>query len=284
MLTGVQVMEKDLVYDVGLHKGEDTEYYLKKGFRVIAIEANPQLISECKARFREAIALGRLQIVEGAIAPASAGNTVIFYKNPDFSIWGTIDPAWANRNASRGHPSEQVELNRIDIEGIFRTFGMPFYLKIDVEGADMLVLDSLKLFGERPQYISIESEKVDFSKVEQELVSLRQLGYSKFKVVQQRSIPGTRIRAKALDGQAIEHIFEDCSSGPFGDDIPQSWLTMEETIEEYRNIFVRYRYFGDRSLYTRLPKVAKGVISTVYKVCTGYRGPLPGWYDTHASL
>ena len=59
MLTGVQVMEKDLVYDVGLHKGEDTEYYLKKGFRVIAIEANPQLISECKARFREAIALYR---------------------------------------------------------------------------------------------------------------------------------------------------------------------------------------------------------------------------------
>jgi len=72
-----------------------------------------------------------LQIVEGAIAP---GNTVIFYKNPDFSILGTIDPAWADRNAGRGHASEQVELNRIDIAGTFRTFGMPFYLKIDVEG------------------------------------------------------------------------------------------------------------------------------------------------------
>jgi FkbM family methyltransferase len=277
-------MEKDLVYDVGLHKGEDTEYYLKKGFKVIAIEANPQLISECKARFREAIALGRLQIVEGAIAPASAGNTVIFYKNLNASIWGTIDPAWADRNASRGHASEQVELNRIDIEGTFRTFGIPFYLKIDVEGADMLVLDSLKLFGERPQYISIEAEKVEFSKIKQELVTLRELGYSKFKAVQQRWIPGTKIRAKALDGRAIEHMFEDCSSGPFGDDIPQPWRTLEETIEDYRNIFVRYRYFGDRSLYAKLPWLAKGVISTAYKVCTGYRGTLPGWYDTHASL
>ena len=34
---------KDLVYDVGMHKGEDTEFYLRKGFRVIAFEADPDL-------------------------------------------------------------------------------------------------------------------------------------------------------------------------------------------------------------------------------------------------
>ncbi len=28
----------DLLYDVGMHKGEDTDYYLKKGFKVIGIE------------------------------------------------------------------------------------------------------------------------------------------------------------------------------------------------------------------------------------------------------
>ena len=26
-----------LIYDVGAHRGEDTEFYLKKGFRVVAI-------------------------------------------------------------------------------------------------------------------------------------------------------------------------------------------------------------------------------------------------------
>ena len=36
---------KDLIYDVGMHKGEDTEFYLRKGFRVIAIEADPDLVS-----------------------------------------------------------------------------------------------------------------------------------------------------------------------------------------------------------------------------------------------
>ena len=28
----------DLIYDVGMHKGEDTEFYLSKGFRVIALK------------------------------------------------------------------------------------------------------------------------------------------------------------------------------------------------------------------------------------------------------
>ena len=31
----------DLIYDVGFHQGEDTAYYLKKGFRVVAFEAHP---------------------------------------------------------------------------------------------------------------------------------------------------------------------------------------------------------------------------------------------------
>src|SRR5262249_32360602 len=222
--------------------------------QVVAIEANPELICECKERFRSRVASGDLRIIEGAIAPASAGNTVTFYKNVNVSIWGTIDPGWAERNAVRGHASENIIVNRVDIVETFRAFGIPFYLKIDVEGADKLVLESLEQFDERPQYISIESDKVELSNVESELFALRELGYSKYKVVQQRSIPGTGIRAKAVNGRAFEHTFEECSSGPFGDDIAQPWLTIDEAIAAYRSIFVRYRYFGDRSLYTKLPR------------------------------
>lgn len=49
----------DLIYDVGLHRGEDTDYYLQKGFRVVAVEANPQLVDECTARFAREIADGK---------------------------------------------------------------------------------------------------------------------------------------------------------------------------------------------------------------------------------
>ena len=42
---------QDLIYDVGMHQGEDTDYYLKKGFRVIAFEAEPNLVASCQKRF-----------------------------------------------------------------------------------------------------------------------------------------------------------------------------------------------------------------------------------------
>src|SRR5580700_7845973 len=72
---------QNLIYDVGLHKGEDTDFYLKKGFSVIAIEASPDLVAHAKVRFKEAIINGTLRLIEGAIAPASAGAKIFFYAN-----------------------------------------------------------------------------------------------------------------------------------------------------------------------------------------------------------
>jgi len=49
-------VESDLIYDVGVHQGEDTDFYLKKGFRVVGIEANAALcksVGERSARFKQ---------------------------------------------------------------------------------------------------------------------------------------------------------------------------------------------------------------------------------------
>jgi hypothetical protein len=42
----------DLVYDVGFHQGEDTAFYLKKGFRVVAFEAHPRLAENGRPVYR----------------------------------------------------------------------------------------------------------------------------------------------------------------------------------------------------------------------------------------
>jgi hypothetical protein len=60
--------EKDLIYDVGLHKGEDSEFYLKKGFRVVAIEALPALAQIVTERLRPYLDSGQLVILNVAIA------------------------------------------------------------------------------------------------------------------------------------------------------------------------------------------------------------------------
>ena len=74
----------DLIYDVGMHKGEDTDYYLQKGFRVVAFEANPDLVKLCRTRFANAIDRKELTIVEGAIVNKErAQKTVKFYRQSE---------------------------------------------------------------------------------------------------------------------------------------------------------------------------------------------------------
>lgn len=275
---------QNLIYDVGLHKGEDTDFYLKKGFNVVAIEASPDLVARAKVRFKEAIMNGTLRIIEGAIAPPSAGAKIIFYANSTETVWGTTKGEWAQRNEKLGHPSECIEVNRVDIAEIYRTYGVPFYLKVDVEGADRLVLEELKLFSNRPQYVSLESEKVDFNALKVELELLKSLGYTRFKLVQQQSIPGTKITTPALDGQLFDYVFEPHASGPFGADLPSPWISYDDALEQYRTVFRLYKYFGDHSLLRRMPERLQNFIHKAYRKGTGHQGPLPGWFDTHAAI
>ena len=86
---------KNLIFDLGFHSGEDTDFDLKKGFSVVGIEANPHLVANAAVRFQDAITQGRLHLISGAIAPASAGEKVAFYANPNNSGWGTIRPDWS---------------------------------------------------------------------------------------------------------------------------------------------------------------------------------------------
>jgi FkbM family methyltransferase len=272
--------QPDLIFDIGLHKGEDTDFYLKKGFKVVAFEADPDLIAICKVRFQEPITRRRLRIVEGAIAPEAAGGRIAFYKNLQKSEWGTINQKWVDRNDKLGTRSVTIEVERVDLAAMFRTHGIPFYLKIDIEGADHVVLDELRRFEERPRYISMEAETVDLSQLAAELRSLKHLGYTIFKPVQQESIPGTRIATTTLRGEPLQHLFVDGASGPFGDDLSGPWLSHDECLRRFQAIFSLYRLFGDDGAMRNLP----GGIHLTRLLRRLYRKPLPGWYDIHASL
>ena len=54
----------NLIYDLGSHNGQDSEFYLKKGFTVVAVEANPELCEHLKRRFGREIAEGRYVLIE----------------------------------------------------------------------------------------------------------------------------------------------------------------------------------------------------------------------------
>ena len=281
--------DPDLIYDVGMHLGEDTEYYLKKGFRVIAFEANPELVASCERRFIDQIKSGQLSIVEGAVAPASFGDTITLYQS-SVSGHGTIHADLNKRNSELGWSSirPSIQVKRIDFVDIVVRYGIPFYLKIDIEGSDRYVLSTLGRFPSRPKYISLEAERANFSNLESELRMLRDLGYDKFKAIQQATIPGSSIITKDLVGSHVEHTFSDHSSGGFGDDLEPPWESYDQVLKTYRRIFKYYHVFGDRSVLRQvyLRSGLKSLLRTHLPSLTGrplIRRPLLGWYDTHAS-
>jgi FkbM family methyltransferase len=267
--------EADLVYDVGLHLGEDTAYYLALGHRVIAFEANPDLVARCERRFASEIAEGTLVIVAGAIAPTGSPPTVTFYRNVK-SVWGTISVDWAERNAKLFRGSTAITVPTVDFQDCLARYGVPQFLKVDVEGVDGLVVETACALENPPAYLSMESEKVDFDRLVSDVDRLCEAGYSGFKIVQQASIPGSVVDARKLNGERLRYRFEKHSSGPFGEQLPGPWLGRDQAIERYRRIFMRYRLIGDRSVLGRYARVITKPVEKMFRI------GIPGWHDLHA--
>jgi len=271
-----------LIFDVGMHQGEDTEYYLKKGFHVVAFEADPDLTEACRRKLATEIEDNRLLIVEGAIledcSACKGTGKVKFYKNIENSVWGTVVGDWACRNESLGSASRVIEVNAVDFGACLDRYGIPYYMKIDIEGADRACLEALRGFSAKPRFVSLESEKVEFRKLEEELALLEELGYNAFQAVQQENIGEQVSPNPPREGAYALHTFPEGASGLFGKELPGIWRSKRELLREYRRIFALYRLFGDHSFLRRsgLGHRMIGLVSSVT------RRPIPGWYDTHA--
>ena len=281
--------QPDLIYDVGLHKGEDAEFYLRKGFRVVAFEADSDLIALCTKRLKEFIDQGQLTIVHGAIVdPNLIGDgrkTVPFYKNWDVSAWGTVRADWVERNARLGTSSSVTEVAAINFADAIRQFGVPYFMKIDIEGCDTVCVSALSEFEERPTYISIESDKTGIEIIKLEIDLFTKLGYTSFQAVEQSAIPVSQSPPHPpREGKYVAQRFENGSSGLFGLDLEDQWKSKHEILRQYRLIRLGFFLLGDDGIMIkwkfrgsdRLRLLAERVVRHFTHAA------VPGWYDTHA--
>jgi len=167
-------MISDLIYDVGMNNGNDTAYYLYKGYRVVAVEADPALVAQAHDRFDSEIRRGQLELVSVAIGPRR--ETAQFWICEGRSEWNSFDRRIASRE---GFACHAVDLECRPFRDLLAQYGVPAYLKIDIEGHDHYCVADLDP-GDLPAYVSLEmSETID------PLLQLRELGYSGFKLITQ---------------------------------------------------------------------------------------------------
>lgn len=254
-------MNTSLIYDVGMYDGTDTAYYLHLGYNVLAIEANPLIAEICKKRFSREIAENRLTILNVGITKHEETKEIwISHEMPMLSSFNSVR---ASRYDSK---CECLQVQCYPFSDIINEYGIPLYLKIDIEGNEHLCFDALEESKELPKYISCEIEG-GYTLAER----LSQMGYTHFKNISQfgffpvekrpnkttllsllrlLDIPGKgldRLIGKRVFGGRIlpyswqgRWFFKNGSSGPFGEYTPGNWLTFEEAKSVYHQYLERF--------------------------------------------
>ena len=171
-----------IIYDIGVNNGQSSRHYLDMGHKVIGIEANPVLCNKLKKLFSKEISENKYVLIEGAISNISE-DTIDLYINMDDDEWTSIFENTAARIGLVGEGTQyyKTSVKNLNLLDIFKKYGSPNYIKIDIEDADTFVLDILytSKLKNKPDYISIELILIN------DIKKLLDLGYDKFKLVPQ---------------------------------------------------------------------------------------------------
>lgn len=250
-------MMSELVFDIGMHNGDDTAYYLARGYRVVAVEANPSMCAAARKRFAQEISSGQL----------SVRNIGISETRGEMDFWVSSHTEWSSfdaENATRGDArATRIRVETMPFRQLIEDEGAPFFAKIDIEGNDSLCLRDLTVTASRPAYLSIEGNVHAIAgnvPADADIKLLESLGYRSFKCIRQNDLreitprnvvyqeefrrvimtglewlPRIRIRGalhrlhyrrRSINGWR----FNPGSSGPMGVELPGRWLTSNEML------------------------------------------------------
>ena len=190
-----------LIFDIGMHNGQDTKFFLHNKAKVVAVDADPKMIENAQSEFSNFIDTNQLVLVNKAIGETE-GQELNFYLS-NHSIWNSIDSTIAAREMTNsenpGNEFKNTTLREIKVQSttlkvLMEEYGVPYYCKIDIEGMDNSALQSLKNSKSNPLFISVETECItENNKFSEEaslntLYSLQALGYTKFMLIDQASL------------------------------------------------------------------------------------------------
>lgn len=233
-----------LIVDIGMSEGNDTAFYLAKGFQVVGVEADTTLQPHLTARFADEITAGRLLVLHRA-ASETSGDYVTFYHNSTEQGHSSLD------RQGRSVGVAEYRVGTIDWSGLRAVAGVPYYLKLDIEGAEPGFLRSMLNAGDIPLYISAEVQTF------QPIELFHRIGYKRFRLINQTLLGGVTLPDPPLEGGYVERPDPFHWSGPFGRELAGNrWFSFEEI----------------RAIY--------GVLHELW----GYGMLVSGWMDCHATL
>jgi FkbM family methyltransferase len=149
----------DLVFDVGANVGSRSKLFLNLGAKVVAFEPQPELCDHLTQNLRLHNRFTPMPIGLGA------NPSIVELKISDAHVLSSMSNRWIESTTQSGRFSsynwdKSIDVKVDTIDNMINKFGIPKFVKIDVEGYELEVLQGL---SHQIKYLSFEftAEDID---------------------------------------------------------------------------------------------------------------------------
>ena len=162
----------DLFFDIGAHLGDKSKQFLDKNLKTIMVEPLPKCVEQLKKEFNER---ENIEIIQKAVGK-STGNMVLEV-NTKMPTTSTMAKHWKRGRFSNEKWDQKIIVEMTTLDHLIKIYGIPNYIKIDVEGFELDVLLGL---SKKAGIISFEFTSEFFDQTISCLSYLKKIGYDEY--------------------------------------------------------------------------------------------------------
>jgi FkbM family methyltransferase len=155
----------DLIFDIGANHGSKTEVFLQLGAKVVAVDpdkANQAILEEKFLKYR----FTKKPVIVVGKAVSDKDGLETFWVDEPGSGKNTLNQKWVqilrndqDRFGKALGFKDSIQVETLTLETLISNYGLPFFVKIDIEGHEWSVLNGLQ----RPvPYVSFEVNLPEF--------------------------------------------------------------------------------------------------------------------------
>jgi FkbM family methyltransferase len=157
-----------LVFDIGANKGHKVKVFCKMGFNVIAVDPEPKCLETLHFRFAND---KQVTIVPMGVSDKPGTLELNIYHGR--SGLNTFSNKWTQQGANIAEKKVSVPVTTLD--DLMKQYGVPYFIKIDVEGYEWNVIKGMT---QAPEYLSFEANFPEFISETQAIINHLQKQYA----------------------------------------------------------------------------------------------------------